>query len=400
MFLEIIISITLGISAGVITGLIPGVHVNLISLLLLSISPILLNYTNPIALAVFIISMATTHSFLDFIPGIFLGAPDADTALSILPGHKLLLEGKAFEAVKLTIMGSLGALILSIFLIPITIPAFPFIYEHLKQYIGYLLIAIMTFMILKDKKRFLNFGVFFISGVLGLIVLNIPNLNNPLFPMLSGLFGTSMLVISLSDKVNIPTQTFTETIEINKLTLAQSLGASTIAGSLTGFFPGLGAAQGAVLAQQLTKNIGDYGFMILVGGINTVNFILSLITLYTIDKARNGAVIVIQELLDTLNIKIIVVFISSALITAGIATFLTLKITKIFAKIIVKVNYKILVISVITLIISLTIYFSGFLGLIILITSTCVGIIPAELGVGRNHAMGCLILPVILFFVL
>ena len=37
-------------------------------------------------------------------------------------------------------------------------------------------------------------------------------------------------------------------------------------------FPGLGGAQGAVIAMQFAGNIGDHGFMILMGGINTVNF--------------------------------------------------------------------------------------------------------------------------------
>ncbi len=402
MIYELIIAIIFGVFCGIITGLIPGIHINLISLLLLSLSPILLNYTNPIILSVFIISMSTTHSFLDFIPSVFLGAPDADTALSILPGHKLLLEGKAFEAIKLTVIGSLGALILAIVMIPITITIFPLIYLRLKDYIGYLLIFIMLFMILKDKKRKWNFVVFLLSGVLGLIVLNMPNLNNPLFAMLSGLFGVSMLVISIKDKVNIPEQSFEENIIVDKKTTFKALLASTLAGSLTGFFPGLGAAQGAVIAQQFTKEVGDYGFMILVGGINTVNFVLSLITLYTIDKARNGAVIVVSELIESigLNRVILMIFICSALITGGIATFLALKITKIFAKIIVKVNYQILILSILSLIIGLTFYFSSWIGLIILFTSTMIGIIPAELGVGRNHAMGCLILPVIIYLTL
>jgi len=109
MFIEILFAILIGLFFGIITGLIPGIHINLVSIILLSLSPILLNYTNPLVLCVFIIAMSVNHSFLDFVPSVFLGAPDADTALSILPGHKLLLEGKAYEAVKLTVMGSLGA---------------------------------------------------------------------------------------------------------------------------------------------------------------------------------------------------------------------------------------------------------------------------------------------------
>jgi putative membrane protein len=400
MFIQLTIAILLGISAGIVTGLIPGIHINLISLILLSISPILLKLTDPVVLCCFIIAMAITHTFLDALPSIFLGAPDADQALNVLPGHKLLLEGKGFEAVKLTVIGSLLCLLLATALIPPMLFISKTIYPFLKGYIGYLLIVIVLFMILKDKRKLLNLIVFTISGVLGLIVLNMPNLSDPLFPLLSGLFGTSMLVVSLTQKVKIPEQTFKETIEVKKQHMAQAVGAGTVAGSLTGFFPGLGPAQGAVLASQITKNIGDYGFMILVGGINTVNFVFSLVTLYTIEKARNGAVIVVSKLLENYSIIALIIFVCAALIAGAAATMLALKISKLFAKLISKINYSLIVCCVITLIIALVFYFSGILGILVLLVSTAIGIIPGLTGVARNHQMGCLILPVILFFIL
>ncbi len=111
MFFEILIALTLGTCFGIITGLIPGVHINLISLLLVSFSAVLLIFLSPLALGVFIIAMAITHTFLDSIPGIYLGAPDADQALNVLPGHRLLLKGLGHCAVLYTTIGSLFSLI-------------------------------------------------------------------------------------------------------------------------------------------------------------------------------------------------------------------------------------------------------------------------------------------------
>jgi putative membrane protein len=48
----------------------------------------------------------------------------------------------------------------------------------------------------------------------------------------------------------------------------------------------------------------------------------------------------------------------------------------------------------------LVLIFSGFLGLFVLIVSTSIGLIPNLAGVGKNNAMGCLLLPVILYFLL
>jgi putative membrane protein len=400
MLLSILIAIFLGISAGIFTGLTPGVHVNLVSLLLLSAAPFLLKFTNPLVLCCFIIAMAVTHTFLDTIPSIFLGAPDENQVMNVLPGHKLLLEGKGFEAVKLTITGSLLCLILSVILIPIMIPISIAADPVLKKYMGFLLIAICAFMILKDKKRLLNLVVFLMSGVLGLFVLNMPTLSDPLFPLLSGLFGTSMLLTSIFQKVVVPKQSFSDTITVEKKNTAKAVVAGTFAGILTGFFPGVGPAQGAVLASQLTRKIGDYGFMMLVGGIGTVNFIFSLLTLYTIEKARNGAVVVIEKLLPEYSITVLVVFSCVALLAGAAGTFLTLKISKVFAKVISRINYGLVALCVTCFVTALVFYFCSWLGILVLIVSTAIGILPGILGVARNHQMGCLILPVILFFML
>ena len=403
MFYDIILAILIGCLAGTITGLIPGIHVNLISMLLISVSGYLLGFTNPMVLAVFIIAMAITHTFLDSIPSIFLGAPDADMALGVLPGHRLLMEGKGYEAVKLTVIGSLLALIVTLMLIPFMIPFVPVIYSFVQPYMGWILIFVVVYMIIKEgslNKIFWGSFVFFISGILGIIVLGWNNLNQPLFAMLSGLFGISALVTSLSQNAEIPKQHITESIKVKISAKVKAISAAVFSGSLTGIMPGLGAAQAAIIATQLVGDIGVYAFMILLGGINTVNFTFSLVTFYTLEKARNGAVVAILEILKSITLEQLLVFLFAALVAGCVATLLALFFAKVFSKMIVKVNYKFLCLGIITFITLIAFYFSGFIGLLILVTSTAIGIIPGLLGVKRSHAMGCLLLPVILFFVL
>src|SRR3989344_1953478 len=121
MFLSLLIPLVLGILSGIITGLVPGIHVNLVTVLLLSFSPILLTFTSGLHLAVYIISLAITHTFLDTLPSIYLGAPDESKALSALPGNRLLLKGEAHNAVLYTVLGSFGSLVLATLLIPLFI---------------------------------------------------------------------------------------------------------------------------------------------------------------------------------------------------------------------------------------------------------------------------------------
>jgi len=385
------------------TGLIPGIHINLVSLLVVSLSVYLLDIFSLPSLGVFIISMAITHTFLDVIPAIFLGAPDADTALGVLPGHKLLMKGKGYEAVKLTVIGSLFSLILALILFPLFIIIVPNIYETIQPLIGYILLLIVVYMILIEKKidgKFWAIVVFSMAGILGILVLTMPNLSQPLFPLLSGLFGVSMLLVSLSNQVEIPKQRITDTIKIPKFENFRALIAGTFSGSFVSFFPGLGPAQAAILGSNLMGSLGTYTFLILIGSINTVNMAVSLVSLYTINKARNGAVLAIRELLTSIDLSTLILFLATILFAGGIAVFLALFLTKIFVKIIEKVNYSMLCISVILLITTLVFYFSSWLGLLILIISTAIGIIPNIVNVKRSHSMGCLMLPVILFFIL
>jgi putative membrane protein len=403
MFLEFLIAALLGIIAGIFTGLIPGVHINLVSILLVSVSAYLLDFVSLPSLGVFIISMAIAHTFLNVLPAIFLGAPDADTALGVLPGHKLLLQGMGYEAVKLTVLGSLLSLIMAIILIPLFIVIVPKIYETLQPYIGFILLGVAIYMVLIEKgldKKFWAFAVFLMAGILGIIDLTLPNLKQPLFPMLSGLFGISMLIVSLSNKVEIPKQRITDVIKIPKFENFRALVAGTFSGSFVSFFPGLGPAQAAILGSQIMGRLSTYSFLILIGAIDTVNMAVSLVSLYAIDKARNGAVLAIREILTTIDLNTLILFLSVILLVGGIATFLTLYLTKFFAKLIEKLNYQYMGLSVILLIIILVFYFSSWLGLLILLVSTAIGIIPNIVNVKRSHSMGCLMLPVILFFIL
>ncbi len=400
MILEIFIALSLGIFSGIITGLVPGIHVNLVSVLLISSAPLLLAFTSPLVLAVFIISLAITHTFLDAIPSIYLGAPTEAQALNVLPGHRLLMKGLGHNAIMYTVIGALGSLLLSILLFPLFIFSMEKLSSFVSAVVGYLLIGIMAYMILKDKgKRLKALVVFLLSGALGLLVFSIPNLEQPLFPLLSGLFGFSILIESLRQKSVIPKQ-ISKPLSISKKNLTKSVSAASGMGFVAAFLPGFGSAQAAIIATNAVGDIGDEGFLTLVGGINTANVAISIAAAYVLNKARNGAIVAVNELLGGVGFKEMILFAGVALAAGGAASLLTIYLSKVFAKYIVKVNYAKLLSGIIIFITLLAFYFDGFIGLAILSTATAIGLVTSSFGVGKNHLMGCLILPVIFYFVL
>lgn len=156
-------SIMAGTVLGTFTGLVPGVHVNTMALLMLLSYPTLAARLVPfcegagvepalvpLLLACAIVSAAVTHSFLDFIPSVFIGVPDDEDCLTVLPGHRLLLLGKGFLAVRSAAGGSLcGAMVALL----ISIPLLMFFQtsirplERLDPYIpGFLLLMLLLLM--------------------------------------------------------------------------------------------------------------------------------------------------------------------------------------------------------------------------------------------------------------
>ena len=135
MLIEIILALLLGCTIGTFTGLIPGIHINLVCVFLVAFSVSVFSSVNPIHLVVFITAMAIAHTFIDFIPSVFLGCPDTDTELSILPGHKLLKKGQGYEAIMLTAYVSLAAVIILILIAFPIIKTISYAYSIIKNFI-------------------------------------------------------------------------------------------------------------------------------------------------------------------------------------------------------------------------------------------------------------------------
>lgn len=393
----IILALLLGTMSGIITGLVPGIHVNLISLLLLSAFPYLSNFFTEINLAVFLISMVIVHSFLDFIPSVFLGAPEGDTVLSVLPGHRFLLKGRGYDALKLTVVGGIGAAIFSIILIPIMFVALERIYEIFSQSIVVLLILFSCLFILKERNKSWALILFLLSGVLGIIVLNGINVKQPLFPLLSGLFGIPVLIISTFNLNKIVKQKISKNIVLlNKGRISSYLKAS-LSSILVSILPGVGSAQAAIIASGFSKFENDEDFLVTIGGINTSGAIFTLTVFYLLGKVRTGVISALNQFLN-INIQTYFVLLLAALISVGFGVVLSLKLGKIFAEKISEINYKKISIMIMIIIFLIVLIITGPLGVLVLLVASSVGLLAPSLNVRRIHLMGCLVLPILLYY--
>ncbi len=394
MLFEILLFVLLGIIFGICTGLIPGIHINLVGVFLIALAASFLSFINPIYFVVFIVAMAITHTFIDFIPSIFLGCPDTDTELSILPGHELLKKGRGYEAITLTAYGSLAAIFI---LLLIAFPIANFLekfYDFIKILIPGLLIFASFFLISSEKKMKNALIVFLLTGILGLLVLNL-EIKEPLLPLLTGLFGSSMLIISIRDKISIPKQKISKP----KIKLFKPLLGATIASPLCSFLPGLGSGQAAIIGNAVSRT-DKRGFLVLLGATNTLVMGFSFIALYAITRTRTGATVAISEIIGILSKEILILCLVIILISGIASFFITLKLAKFFSNKISKINYPLLCELTLMILIIIVFFVSGFWGLFVLAAGTATGIYCISLGVRRTNMMGCLLLPVIILYLL
>ncbi len=398
MLIELFIALFAGIIIGTITGLTPGIHINLVSAFVLVLSGSLLLNFQPIILAVFLVSMATAHIFLDFIPSIFLGAPDEeDNALSILPGHEMLIKGEAHSAVIYSLYGCLFGLIIILLLSPVFYFTLPIIYPYVQRIMPFILILTSIFLIYFEKSsKIIAFIIFISAGLLGIASFNLP-IKESLLPLFTGLFGVSSLITSLSKKQKIPKQEIKKLKEITlkRSSIAKTLFASLISSPLCSFLPGMGSGQAAIIGSEVTGDLDRKEFLVLLGSIATIVTGLSFITFYSIGKARTGIAVAVSKIIE-LNLTNLIIITATIILSGIFSFFIAIQISKIFSKFIKRVNYRFLSAIILVFITIICFIFTGFLGLLLLIVSALLGLACILLGVRRTHLMGSLLIPTIL----
>jgi len=394
LFLPLIV----GVMLGCVTGLFPGLHINIVAAFLLA--SLSFGFLDRIVLVVFIVAMAITHTFIDFIPSVFLGAPEEDSFLSVLPGHQLLMDGKGFEAVVLALYGSLIALPIILVFSFVFVYFLDDFYEIVRTIIPFVLIFISLYVVFSERDFILAGIVFLMAGFLGLIVFELP-VKEPLLPLLSGLFGIPSLVVSLKKKTRIPKQEIISlrNIRLKISELLKGVFGGCISAPLCSFLPGIGSGHAAVIGSEIL-GIGENKrvFLFLVGMINTIVMALSFVTIYAIGRTRSGAAVAVFKVLGKISVEDLVLIIFVVFLSGMIAFVIGIFLARFFARAIEKFNYGKVSIVVIVVLFFVNLVLSNWLGVLVLTISSALGVFAVLSGVRRIQLMGVLLIPVIVFY--
>jgi putative membrane protein len=282
------------------------------------------------------------------------------------------------------------------------------------------------------RKRLWAGAVFVLSGILGIILLSdtgmATHLRPPipqaaavpgmqlLLPLFTGLFGLPTMILSLMRRSGIPKQDPDATIHLDSKEQIKAVLAGTAAGGLVGWYPGVTSAQASVLAVLLVDGQERSGtsvapmsrtrrFILSISAINTANAIFNIVALFTLLRARSGALKAVQGILgDALEPwgtlasppQVMLFLMTSVGISAAISYVLTIRIGKGFAKIFDRIPYRKMALAIIISLVLMVAGLGGLLGLAVAGIATCLGAVPPLVGVRRVHLMGCILIPIIL----
>lgn len=418
--LFLLLPIALGILAGIVAGLIPGIHTNTIAAILVALYFMPgFREIDPSYFIVFVASMAITNTFFDVFPSLFLGIPSAEI-YALLPGHRMVKEGRGYEALSISACGSFMGFFISILLCLgvilidclTNINLIESVYNFIKDYIFWILLAIVLVLVITDKNKIWALIMVLTSGLFGLVALGFPKVPHPdsafnaIFPALVGIFGMPGLLSSMLEKNdNLATQ-----IEDNleKLSDKKSSFFGTFGGMITGLLPGLGSANAAaclLLIQEFrnkkekeNSRLNQKQYLTIISSIGTADALFSIVALYFISKSRSGASVAIEQIVSSINISSIMAIFGAMAISSVVAFYLIHLIKGVIIEFFGKVAYKALTLAVIVFLVLVTFLTTGLWGIIILIIATILGAIPYVVNIRRAQAMGFFLIPVLLFF--
>ncbi|ESP87174.1 tripartite tricarboxylate transporter permease, partial [Candidatus Halobonum tyrrellensis] len=188
-----------GCALGCASGLLPGLHANNFALVLAAAAPAL--DAPPLPLGCAMLAAGVVHTFLDTVPALVLGVPDAGMAAGALPGHRLVVAGRGREALRLSAFGSGVAVAVALPLaVPVTL-AVERGYPTLDRWLPVVLSGVALLLVATEptwRGRVGGAVAFGLATALGAAALDATpaaplGVGGVLTPIFAGLFGVPVL---------------------------------------------------------------------------------------------------------------------------------------------------------------------------------------------------------------
>jgi putative membrane protein len=386
-----------GVALGTASGLLPGLHANNMAFLLAGVASSVPG--PPLYVAMAMLAAGVVHTFLDVVPSLALGVPDASMAAVALPGHRLVLEGRGREALRLSALGSGAAVVLAVPLaVPVTrlmVAAWPTLRANLPALIAG--VAALLVVTEGTPASMVGAGVSLVaSGLLGVAALDLSpaaplSAGGMLAPLFAGLFGAPVLVDAVGGG-GIPPQD-DPAIAISRPEVAGLAGLGTVAGAIVGYVPAISSAIAATAALlAVPGRYGARGFVVATSGVNTSNAIFALFALVALGSPRTGVLVAVDAVGSPLSLPHLLVAVGVAAATGFV---LVVALGDRYLAVVGRLDATKLSVSILAGLAVLSFLFAGGVGVVAYLAAAVVGLVPARFRARRATLMGVLFGPLL-----
>ena len=386
-----------GVLLGTASGLVPGLHANNFALLLAGFAPAVPG--DPLAIGCAMLAAGVVHTFLDVVPALALGVPDPAMAPTALPGHRLVIRGRGYEALRLSALGSALAVA---FAVPLAVPvtlAMQRAYPAIAANLGFVLGAVCLSLVVTERGPIAMAGAavtLAASGALGMIALDIPAagvlpVGDMLAPLFAGLFGAPILLDALSGD-GVPEQDDARITTSKRFLLVVAF-VGTLSGAIVGYLPGISSAIAAAAALALVPGDGPRAFVVASSGVNTANTVFALFALVALGSPRTGVLVAVDRVGVPLALPTLL---GSVAIAAACGFLLVVSVGDWYLDAVGSLDNALLSVSVLAFLCVRVFVFAGPPGVGVFGVSTAVGLLPARFGARRMTCMGVLLVPLAL----
>jgi len=387
-----------GCALGCCSGLVPGLHANNFAFLLAAAASGL--DAPPLPLGCAMVAAGVVHTFLDVVPSLVLGVPDAAMAAAALPGHTLVVEGRGREAMRLSAIGSGVALAVAVPAAVVFSVGMRVSYPYLREWLPVVLAGVAVSLVLTEsthRRRLAGAVSFVLATALGLVALDAPtdpvvSAGGILAPLFAGLFGVPVLVDALGG-AGVPPQDDAR-LGLSGRDLTGAAAAGVGGGAAVGYLPGVSAGVAAALALPATAGRDPTReYVVATSGANTATAVFALFAYWSFDATRSGVLVA----LDKAGVPAALPPLLSAVVIAGAVGAVAVVVFGDAAlRVVGGLPHAPLVATVLAGLALLSVAFAGVFGLVVWLAAAAVGFVPVRLGCRRVHLMGVLLGPLVI----
>lgn len=434
----------LGALVAVPISVVPALHIyNVAGFLILgtaALGPIM----PPEHLAMLFLGMVTAYAILNTIPSIFFSTPDESLVFIVLPGQKYLMQGRGYEAVALTGIGSLGGVAVLLLLTPLAPHLFPALRAILQRHLHWILWTVIAFMVMSEwpkgsdrapagwrrwwdgwRNLVAGLATFVLSGLLGFVlmyrsILPVHAAYQNLLPAFVGLFAVPWVLQNLLARVELPPQHIASDVDAPVGLVGRGVFAGALGGLFAAFFPVVTGGIGGLLAGHATAQRDDRLFILSQGASKVVYYVGGFLLFFVpgLYLTRGGMAWMLSTLWQSYTPQSYYLAVAAVLLSGVLSYFLLLALTRGVVRVMGSIRYRSLSIVVLVVLIVVVMvvpalgeYIGGrsagpvpagnilqatLGGLAICAVATGIGLIPVLWGARRMNAMGLLLLPIAL----